>query len=200
MKKIIIFAVFAVATAIFVGCKKYEVIEPATKVKTVIDTVYQTVYIYGGNGINPTPTPTPTPGWNHVSTPATISGNEFCWNISNSVIDPAGKEIFVAWVATGGQLCYNKLAEGVVGVFSAGTVSSDGTIKFQLNPAYGKLKFNLAVNVGGNCNQWYWFTAQGNYVQLPCQHTSQGWCYDDGVNNIFSSVYSGGTWIPGAPC
>ncbi|HNX11311.1 MAG TPA: hypothetical protein PKI61_04170 [bacterium] len=137
--------------------------------------------------------------WSYSPSNAYISGNEFSWDISNSSLNPTGKTIYVVWISDNGILNYNKLSEGVAGVFGAGTVTA-GVIKMSLSPGYGKIKFNFAVNGGPPNNKWYWFTAQGSFVQLPCQHTSGGWCYDDSLNNMFSALYSGGNWTAGDPC
>lgn len=186
MKRIVFLLLAAVF--VFAGCKK-EFIEPAGK--NTVDTVY----VPGGNNGNNGN----TGGWVYAPSNATFSGNEFTWNLSNSSLNPTGREIFVVWIGSNGVVNYNKLSEGVAGVFTAGTVSN-GIIKFSLDPAYGKLKFNLAVNGGPPSNQWYWFTAQGTTVQYPCQHMSGSWCFDDGLNNLFSVSYSGSTWIPANPC
>lgn len=45
-----------------------------------------------------------------------------------------------------------------------------------------------------------WPVVQGNHVKLPCQHMSGSWCYDDGINNILSTKYQNGVYLPGAPC
>ncbi len=182
---VFLLAIFAL---LFSSCKK-EYIEP-------YGNGVDTVYVNGGNNNNNNNPPT---GWHYAATTPTMTGNEFAWNLSNSSLDPTGKEIFVVWISNSGAINYNKLLDGVSGVFSGGSINS-GTIRMTLSPSYGKLKFNFAVNSGPPSNKWFWFIAQGPLVQLPCQHTSGGLCFDDGVNNLFSTLYSGGNWVAGDPC